>query len=174
MPLGRSLDGQQAPGEVRYYMVGDEMVDNVFPDGPRQVFWPYGGFNLEAMDAHGGWIASALDLARFAARLDNPARSGVLKSETFETMYAPPPPPASRKPDGALEDRFYSCGWMTRPSGNGARGTYWHSGSLPGTATFLTRRTDGLSWVALFNQRSASKELPDSAIDTAKIGRAHV
>ena len=56
---------------------------------------------------------------------------------------------------------------MTRPSGNGSRGTYWHSGSLPGTATFLTRRADGLSWVALFNQRSASKELPDSAIDTA-------
>ena len=167
MRLGRSLDGQQAPGEVRYYMVGDEMGDNIFPDGPRRVLWPYGGFNLEAMDAHGGWIASALDLARFAARLDNPARSGVLKSETFETMYAPPPPPASRKPDGALEDRFYSCGWMTRPGGNGARGTYWHSGSLPGTATFLTRRADRLSWVALFNQRSASKELPDSAIDTA-------
>jgi len=167
MRLGRSLDGLQAPGEVRYYMVGDEMGDSVFPDGPRKVLWPYGGFNLEAMDAHGGWIASAVDLARFAARLDDPTRSPVLKPETFQTMYGPPPPPASRKADGTLEERYYSCGWMTRPGGRGGKGTYWHSGSLPGTATFLTRRADGLSWVALFNQRSASKELPDSAIDTA-------
>ena len=29
--------------------------------------WPYGGFHLEAMDAHGGWIGSAVDLARWAA-----------------------------------------------------------------------------------------------------------
>lgn len=165
MRLGRSLDGQQAPGEVRYYMLGDEMGDNVFPDGPRKVLWPYGGFNLEAMDAHGGWVASAVDLARFAAGLDDPERSRVLKPETFETMYAPPPPSASRKADGTLEERYYSCGWMTRPGGRGGRGTYWHSGSLPGTATFLTRRADGVSWIVIFNQRSASKELPDGAID---------
>lgn len=167
MRLGRSLDGQQAPGEVRYYMVGDEMGDNIFPDGPRKVLWPYGGFNLEAMDAHGGWIASAVDLARFAASLENPNASPVLKPATFPIMYAPPPPPASRKADGTLERRFYSCGWMTQPTGESGKATYSHNGSLPGTATFLTRRADGVSWVALFNQRSAKRDLPDGAIDGA-------
>lgn len=167
MRLGRSLDGQQAPGEVRYYMAEELITENVFPNGPRQVPWPYGGFHVEAMDAHGGWIASALDLARFAASLDDPAHSPVLKPETFQTMYAPPPPPVSRKADGSLESRYYSCGWMTRPGGREGKGSYSHSGSLPGTATFLTRRADGVSWAALFNQRSANRELPDAAIDTA-------
>jgi hypothetical protein len=38
---------------------------------------------------------------------------------------------------------------------------------LPGTSTLLVRRWDGLSWAALFNQRSDDKKLPDGAIDTA-------
>ena len=33
---------------------------------------PYGAWNLEAMDSHGGWIASAIDLAKFAAAFDDP------------------------------------------------------------------------------------------------------
>src|SRR5207249_3114589 len=37
-----------------------------------RVPWPYGGFCLESMDAHGGWIASAVDLARCAAALHDP------------------------------------------------------------------------------------------------------
>jgi N-acyl-D-amino-acid deacylase len=167
MRLGRSLDGRQAPGEVRYYMAEDSITENIFPDGPRKVPWPYGGFHLEAMDAHGGWIASAVDLARFAASLDDPAHSPLLKPGTFSTQYAPPAPPAWRRGDGTLEGHYYTCGWMTRPEGRGGKGTHWHSGSLPGTATFLTRRADGVSWAALFNQRSASKELPDAAIDAA-------
>jgi N-acyl-D-amino-acid deacylase len=167
MRLGRSLDGQQADGEVRYYMPDDEKGDSVFPDGPRKVPWPYGGFNLEAMDAHGGWIASAADLARFAAALDDPTRSPLLKASTFNAMYAPPPPPASRKADGTLESNYYCCGWMTRLGGNGAVTGHSHSGSLPGTATFLTRRADGVSWVALFNQRSATRRLPDGEIVVA-------
>ena len=36
MRLGASLDGKQAPGEVRYYTRSNEMADNVFPDGPRK------------------------------------------------------------------------------------------------------------------------------------------
>ena len=56
---------------------------------------------------------------------------------------------------------------MVRPFGLKGRASYWHSGSLPGTATLLVRRWDGLSWAVLFNQRSAKDDLPDSAIDPA-------
>ena len=117
MQIGATLDGKQAPGEVRYYPNDPADADNVFPGEPRQVSWPYGGFHLEAMDAHGGWLASAVDLARFAAALDDPARSPLLKPESFTTMYAPPAPPASRRADGTLESSFYGCGWMVRPVG---------------------------------------------------------
>jgi N-acyl-D-amino-acid deacylase len=167
MRLGASRDGGQAAGESRYYDARNRQARNVFPGKPQQVPVPYDGFCLEAMDAHGGWIASAVDLARFAAALDDPARAPLLKPETFRLMSAPPPPPAWRKPDGTLDDAFYGCGWMVRPVGKEGKANYWHAGSLPGTASLLVRRHDGLSWAVLFNQRSENKDLPDSAIDPA-------
>ena len=117
------------------------------------------------MDAHGGWIASVEDLARFVGALDVAAPSPLLKPETLRMMYAPPPPPVARREDGELQDSWYGCGWMVRPVGGKANS--WHSGSLPGTSSLLVRRWDGLSWVVLFNQRSEEKELPDGAIDGA-------
>jgi N-acyl-D-amino-acid deacylase len=133
---------------------------------PRQVPWPYGGFCLESMDAHGGWIASAVDLARFAAAADDPSRS-LLKPATQRVMYAPPPAPVSRNADGSPKEFCYGCGWFVRPMGEQGRANYWHTGSLPGTFTLLVRRHDGLSWAALFNQRSNDSKLPDNAIDSA-------
>ena len=166
MRLGATLDERQAPGEVRYYTSGDGTASSVFP-GLEKVPWPYGGFHLEAMDAHGGWLASVLDLARFAAALDDPPPSPLLKPATLATMYAPPPAPVSRQADGALEASYYGCGWSVRPTGQIGKANYWHNGSLPGTNTLLVRRSDGLSWAALFNQRSEDPQLPDGAIDAA-------
>ena len=166
MRIGASLDGKQAPGEVRYYAPGDGAADCVFDEGVK-VPLPYGGYCLEAMDAHGGWIASAVDLARFAAELDDPARCPILKKESLAVLYQPPPAPVSRKDNGSLADSFYGCGWMVRPVGSDGRANYWHDGSLPGTTTLLVRRGDGLCWAALFNQRSEDPKLPDGAIDPA-------
>ncbi len=167
MQVGATLDGRQAKGEVRYYTQDSALTENVFARGPRRVPQPYGGFHLEAMDAHGGWIASAVDLARFAAALDDPNASPLLTPDTIRTMYAPPDAPAWRNDAGKLADAFYGCGWMVRPHIASGRANYWHSGSLPGTATLLVRRWDGLSWAVLFNQRSNTNALPDSAIDPA-------
>lgn len=167
MRVGATLDDGQAKGEVRYYTKDEKLTDNIFSDGPRRVTWPYGGFHLEAMDAHGGWIASTVDLARFAAALDDPNTSPLLKPETIRAMYAPPEPLAWRDDAGKLADAYYGCGWMVRPHAASGRANYWHSGSLPGTATLLVRRWDGLSWAVLFNQRSENSKLPDGAIDPA-------
>ena len=164
--IGASRDGRQAPGEVRYYTTDNSLANGVFPGGPKKVPWPYGGFHLEAMDAHGGWIASAVDLARFAAALDDPKRSPLLKAATSRVMYAPPPPPVARDETGALKNSWYGCGWSVMPVGKD-RANYGHKGSLPGTASLLVRREDGLSWAALFNQRSEDKSLPDGDIDPA-------
>ena len=166
MQIGASLEGRQANGEVRYYTTGPSLANNVFPNAAEKVPWPYGGFHLEAMDAHGGWIASVVDLARFSAALDDPGRSPLLKPDSVRAMYEPPAAPVSRQANGALGDSWYGCGWSVRPVRN-ERANYWHNGSLPGTATLLVRRWDGLSWAALFNQRSEDKSLPDSAIDPA-------
>lgn len=167
MRIGASRRAGQVPGEVRYYSAKEELMRNVFDEPPEMVPFAYGGFHLEAMAAHGGWIASVVDLARFAAALADPAHSPLLQPASFATLYAPPAAPVSRQPDGALAASFYACGWSVRPVGKSGRANYWHNGSLPGTSTLLVRRHDGLSWAVCFNQRSEDKALPDGAIDAA-------
>lgn len=135
--------------------------------GPFKVPWPYGGFCLESMDAHGGWIASAIDVARFAAALHDPQDCPLLEAKTIQTMHAAPEPPVARNDDGSLKDHYYGCGWLVRPVGKEGKANYWHTGSLPGTYTLLVRRWDGVSWAVLFNQRSDDDHLPDSEIDPA-------
>lgn len=166
MRIGRSLDSF-AERETRYFMPNDEMATSVFPDKPGKVPWPYGGFHLEAMDAHGGWIASATDLIRFAAGMERSEELGLFSKEDEQRLYQPPAAPVSRE-DGKLKARYYGGGWLVRPGGSrNPKPNLWHSGSLPGTSTLLVRRRDGLSWAVLFNQRSRDKNLPDGAIDPA-------
>ncbi len=167
MKLGQTLALRQTKGEVKYYLPKDSLVDSVFPSVKEKVPWPYGGFYLEAMDSHGAWIASAVDLVRFAAALDDPQHSPILKAETIREMYEPPAAPASRTPEGKLKDSYYGLGWLVRPVGREGKANTWHNGSLPGTSTLLVRRWDGLSWAAVFNQRSSDEKLPDGAIDAA-------
>jgi N-acyl-D-amino-acid deacylase len=167
MRIGASLQSRRADGEVSYYTSGSRTVRSVFPHTAASVPAPYGGFCLEAMDSHGGWIASVADLARFAAALDDPRHSPLLRPETFRIMYARPDPPVWRHRDGTPTDSYYACGWMVRPVEPYGKANYWHTGSIPGSYGLLVRRADGLSWVALFNQRSENPKLPDTAIDPA-------
>jgi N-acyl-D-amino-acid deacylase len=151
MRIGGSLLEQRVAGEVRYYNHGDEQTSSVFfPD--KRVLWPYGGWHHEAMDSHGAWIASAGDLARFAAAIDRPRKSKILSPGSIREMFAPPPAPVSRTKDGKLKPTYYGLGWSVRTADPGKINT-WHTGSLPGTSTILVRRHDGLSWVVLMNRR---------------------
>jgi len=165
MRIGRSLKSEKAENEANYYMPEDGHARSVFPGDPTSVPWPYGGFHLEAMDAHGGWLASAVDLARFAAALDRREKSGLLNAASHRELYRPPSAPVSRI-DGRLKPYYYGLGWLVRPT-RGGKANYWHGGSLPGTNTLLVRRWDGLSWAVLFNQRNRDKKAPDGAIDSA-------
>lgn len=167
MCLGASLEHQRAAGEVKYYTPRNRKGRSVFAEFPGRVPVPYGTFCLEAMDSHGGWLASAIDLARFAAALDAPPRENCLRSETRHALYAPPPAPVSRETDGSLAAHYYACGWGVRLIGREGKANYWHAGSLPGTYTLLVRRWDGLSWAVLFNQRSEDNKTPDTALDAA-------
>lgn len=120
------------------------------------------------MDSHGGWIASAVDLVRFASAFDVPDRSSILRPASIDAMFARPAGSAGQNPDGSPKDVYYGCGWDVRPVGKqGGRNT-WHAGGLDGTSTLLVRRHDGLNWAVLFNCREGAddKELA-AAIDGA-------
>lgn len=150
--LGHSFLKEQADGEVRYYTRGNRTGPSVFPPVGKRVPWQYGGWHLEAMDSHGGWIASAVDLARFAAAIDRPEKSHILTKSSIATMIAPPPAPVSRNKNGGLTATYYGLGWSIRPVSNGKVNT-WHTGSLDGTSTILVRRHDGVDFAVLFNTR---------------------
>ena len=135
--------------------------------GPRlgkPVPWPYGGWCLESMDSHGGWIASAEDLVRFAAAFDDPDHCKILGAKSIETMFARPPGAAGEDKDGKPAASYYGCGWAVQPVGDGKANT-WHNGSLDGTSTLLVRRWDGLTWAVLFNSRQAKGGEPAGLID---------
>lgn len=167
MRIGASLPDGRVAGEVAYHVSGTRKAASVFPGVRGFVPEPYGGFCLEAMDAHGGWVASVVDLTRFAVALDDPQRCPLLKPDTIRLMYAPPEPPVWRKPDGLLNDYYYGCGWLVRPVTDDGKANCWHTGSLPGTYSLLVRRYDELDWAVLFNQRSADPSKPDTKIDPA-------
>jgi N-acyl-D-amino-acid deacylase len=150
MRLGASRLEGRAPGEVRYYQPGT--AKSVFQaDLNQDVPWQYGGWNLEAMDAHGGWIASAVDLARFAAAFDDPAHCPILSAASIELMHGRPPGLAAHDEAGKPKDVYYSLGWSNRVT-DGKVG-HWHTGSLSGTATIVIRRSDGRNLVVLLNTR---------------------
>ena len=93
---------------------------------------------VRRMDSHGGWIASAVDLVRFAIHVDDfPQQPDILRQDTIRTMTTG----SSANPD-------YALGWAVNSLGD-----WWHGGSLPGTSTILMRTAAGFCWAALTNTR---------------------
>jgi len=151
MRLGATRLRNRAANEVRYYHPGTG--NSVFQNDLKQeVPHPYGAWYLEAMDSHGGWLASATDLAKFAAAFDDPAACPILTEESIDLMHQRPPGAAGHAHNGSKKSVYYSFGWSNRVVGQGKL-NHWHTGSLPGTASILIRRHDGKNFVALLNAR---------------------
>ena len=66
MHIGHTLLKDRRPNEVHYYSQAAWRRRSSVRTSASRSPWPYGGWYLEAMDSHGGWIASAADLVRFA------------------------------------------------------------------------------------------------------------
>lgn len=151
MRAGRSLARGQA-GEVGY--VSQYTSTSVVDTSGAQVPYPYGGFNLEIQLGNGGWVASAADLARFCTVYDTPEAAGVLTPASVATVFD--------APETGGGSTHYGLGWHVRPTANGEN--TWHTGSMPGTFTFLAR-SNGCTVVALFNQRKEGDDLNWGEID---------
>ncbi len=144
--LGRSLLAHRARGEGWYAVpAGRQPVKACFPLVGELVPAPYGSFHVEAMDAHGGWLFSAVDLVRFALHLDGrPDPPDLLQATTLATMRRCPPPPLPQEAAA-----WSGLGFMVRPVGEDAN--WWHGGSMPGTTSLLVRTHHGYTWAAIFN-----------------------
>lgn len=136
MALGRNAYEEKKPEEVRYFDLKERRVNPVTGDG-KKVPLPYGGFNLEAMDAHGGWLASAPDLIKLLTSLDTKDETGPLNPEHIALMTTP-----------TSNSRNYAMGWFVNQKGN-----KWHTGALVGSSSLMANLEDGRKWVLLLNAR---------------------
>ena len=141
MQLGRNLYENRAPNEVKYYdFPGASLSNSVYGTGER-VPRPYGGFNIEAKDSGGGWIASATDLARLLVAVDGfNTKPDILSQPTIQLMTTP-----------SAENNRYGMGWRVNQADN-----WWHTGSLSGTSSIFVRTSGGLGWAVLFNTRPSN------------------
>lgn len=123
MTISGNTLADRLPKEVKYY--GQSGED------------PY-VYNIRRMDAHGGWLASAKDLAKFLVYIDGfPLRSDIISAQTLTTMLKT-----------SAANSSYSCGWAVSGS------NYYHQGSLPGTATEQACTSQGYNFVILTNTRN--------------------
>jgi CubicO group peptidase (beta-lactamase class C family) len=134
MEVAANTLGERLEDEVRYYGQSGEN--------------PY-VMNVRRMDSHGGWVATARDLVAFVTHVDGfSTPPDILRAETIAAMTAP-----------TTANRGYAKGWSVNAANN-----WWHSGSLPGTATILVRTASGFCWAALTNTRRPASDM-DLALD---------
>jgi len=150
--LGKTFPFSRAPNEVEYYDPQKRMVPGVIPPVVgTSVPIQYGGENFDAFESHGGWIASAIDLVKFASAFDDRNSSPLLKPESIKAMWERPEGSAGTDPNGAPLPTYYGCGWSVRPVGRNGQANTWHTGLIAGSGSLLVRRWDGLNWAVLFN-----------------------
>ncbi|MGW5668344.1 serine hydrolase domain-containing protein [Micromonospora sp. NPDC003776] len=145
-------------GEVGYASLytGPTVLDN----SGTIVNAPYGTFSMRIHDANGGWLASAVDLVRWAATFDS--GNTVLNSTSIGRVFAVP------SPTGVNADGwYYGLGWQVRPVSGGTGRNTWHTGSFPGTYSIMVRTYHGMSWAAVFNRRDDESGLSYGTIDSA-------
>src|SRR6266542_3986937 len=121
MQIGAETQAAKAPHEVTYY--GSS---------------PY-SLLTHRMDAHGGWIATPIDLLRLMVRVDGfTAKADILSPVDEASMDT-----------GSSVKPGYALGWIIEPTDRA------HNGAMDGTMGFLVRRNDGISYAVLVNTRPA-------------------
>ena len=130
--LGRNLPAGRLERECAYQSRTSML--SCYNTG-QQVPAAYGGFQVEAMGAHGGWLFSARDLVRLALSADGfETRPDLISARTLNSMTQP----SAGMP-------WYAKGWMVDGP------AWWHTGLLDGTASLLVRTGDGYVWSILLN-----------------------
>ena len=109
----------------------------------------YGSFSMPAVDAHGGWVASAEDLIRFTLAIDGTKGPALLKPETVRIMETAPRPQSAAAGAGNVDEAL-GLGWNSVQQGDGYE--WSHAGALEGSnASWLVRTPGGVTLAVLFN-----------------------
>ncbi|MDZ4710788.1 MAG: serine hydrolase [bacterium] len=138
MKLGKNRVGDKLPNEVHYYgCPGETTAISVYGNGDIVPF-PYAGFNIEAMDSHGQWVASSQDLVNFLTAVH---RDKLITQHYYNIMVTPP-----------AVNPGYAKGWGVNA------GNIFHVGSLPGTISEIVKATNKYEWALVFNKRNVNSD----------------
>jgi len=136
MHIGENLLADKKEREGEYVGNGYTTLD-LYGSG-NLVPWEYGGFSVNAMDGHGGWIATARDMVRLLVAVDGfNTKPDILLPATINTMVSP-----------SANNNNYAKGWGVNGANN-----WWHTGGLDGTASLFVRTNDEYTWAILINYR---------------------
>ncbi|MCX6329958.1 MAG: serine hydrolase [Bacteroidia bacterium] len=135
MSLAHNLLSQKAPFEVTYYEPSDVVLKPSIYGTGELVPPSYGGNDVEALGGAGAWLATAPDLIRLMLAVDGfKTRQDILTDQSIEFMTD-------------NDNGYAPIGWKTTVY----NGTWWRTGSFPGSAGMMKRQSDGIGWVVLFN-----------------------
>lgn len=138
MFVGKNRLEDKSDSEVHYYDYQNAPLAVSIYDINARVSWPYGGFNIEAMGALGGWVATPTDLLKLLLRVDGlESVPDLISSSSVNLMST-----SSQANDN------YALGW-----GVNSNNTWWHLGSLSGTTAAYVRTNNGYGWMAVLNTR---------------------
>lgn len=115
------------PSEISEMKLGNGTLEGKFANEVRyynEQFNPY-SYNINRMDSHGGWLATAKDIAKLLVRIDrNTLVTDLVQKSLLDETY------------------FNFFNWI-------------HTGSLPGTSAHLERLNNEFGIVILANGRGA-------------------
>ncbi|HKJ44118.1 MAG TPA: serine hydrolase domain-containing protein [Sunxiuqinia sp.] len=138
MHIGRSDRADKYPNEVDYFeQRGSRQIEDYEGNG-QMVTKSNGGNPIQLLGSAGGWVCSAVELARLMVLIDgHPEIKDILQETSIDEMT----------------DNTYAkgpLGWLvTTDYGNWVR-----TGSMAGSVAMLKRQNNGLSWVFLSNTSS--------------------
>lgn len=135
MTIAGNLKSDKTPMEVTYYEPSDVVLKPSIYGTGEMVPPSYGGNDIRALGGAGAWLATAPDLMRLLLAIDGfSSRPDILSDESIRFMTD-------------NENGYAPVGWKATVQD----GTWWRTGSFPGSAGMMKRQSDGISWVVLFN-----------------------
>ncbi len=134
MHIGKSYDFQRRHNEVAYFEVKE--ADPIYSsDGSNLlVMKSAGGNDISLLSGAGGWIASAPEILRFVASINNyEGKRDILKPETIDIMTA-------------YSNRGRPIGWAST-----GRYEWIRTGHMAGTTAIIKRQRNGYTWIFVSN-----------------------
>lgn len=149
MSIGGTTLAERKEGEVRYYSPpGLPPRESVYP-GAGFVPVGYGSFYLPSLDAHGGWIASAEDLVRFALAVEGQRGEALLTPDVVTALETAARPPSAATGAGNAETSL-GLGFNSLAVDGGYE--WSHAGALEGSnCSWLVRKPGGTALAFVFN-----------------------